>query len=343
MYIAISTGFLQYRKALWQTIAAGLLICVSWAWMFRNEHASYRSLAEALRYSSWSEGFHLWLVSLDMGTSLLASCMIMPLPLVLASKGGRSLTPALVATAYLVGMMWFTDFCNDGNSWRSWFSTPGLFRLAFLFMPVTTAFVACGLVPNLYGLTVACMRPQDQVIVRKFSFGDGVKILFLIALNLVCVFAAALVSKWLKHHELGPFFKGFWHGSAAFLSAPTSLFRLCANSPTPILLLGCAGFLVAIILLVGWRTGDSKAMLRSLFLGLIISSLSVVWLAGDVVFNYYPFAEMERREGVQPEALAPSTAPGVSEEAQESLDLLVRKKLHSLNAVVGAPIQLMLV
>jgi len=276
----------NYRKSLLQTSATGLLICLSWAWLFRDERATYQSLTEALRYNTWSAGFHLWLSSLNMGPWLLLACLIVPVPLVLASKGERFLAPAIISTGYLVGMMWLTDFCNDGNSFRSWFFTSGLFRLTFLFMPVTTAFLACEIVPNLYGLMALCIKPREQGRVMRFSIADALKIIALLALNVACVFAAILASKWLKEHELGPFFQGFWHGSAVFLNAPASLFRVYANIPTPILLLGWAGFLLVVGALIVWRTGQPRAVFRFLSLGLAVSGVSMAWLAGDVVFNY---------------------------------------------------------
>jgi hypothetical protein len=279
-------GVFKYRKALLQTVALSLLIPIIWGWMFRSTYSSETSLREALRYDSWAEGFYRWLTSLNVGPWLLAVCLATPIPLVVAGKGKRSYAPTFIAVLFLLLSMWVTDFWNDGNSLNSWFGWAGLYRLTFLLMPMAAAFLGCIAIPAGYNLLSACRKPHPDQESGKGSLADFALILAIVLGNLVCVFAAILAVAKLKADGVGPFFNGFWEGSAVLLPAPNWLHRFLASSAGKCFVVSW-GVLIGLMGFMAWlRTRKLLDAGRALLVGFVVSGFVALWVAGDVVFNY---------------------------------------------------------
>lgn len=283
----MAKGVLKRRKALLQTMGLGLLIPAIWLHMFRSEHVSVSSLTELLRYRSWTEAFRLWFSSFYLGPLLLVVCGALAFPLVTERQGKLTYTPALIAVAYLVFMMWVEDFWHDGNSMFSWFGWPGIYRLLFLFMPTAAAFLGCHAVSAAYHLATTPKEPLSDGDAKSVSLASAANALSLAAFNLTFVVIAIQAVGWLQAKELGPFFKGFWHGSDPFLPVPSWLYRLLATESGKAFAIGWCIALTCAAGLVALRTRRLVNGTRMLLLSFVVSGFIGVWVIGEVFFNYY--------------------------------------------------------
>ena len=269
-----------------QTLLIYLLISACWGWMFRSSYNS-GGFSDAFRHGLTTEGFIDWLHSLNTWPLVVLFCLFLPIPLVVAHRGQATRVPGFIGMGCLFYLMWVVDFWNNQNALDSWIGLGLFVRLAFLAMPVAAVWLGCLVAPCVYHLAGA-LKPWSQHLEAPGGpCGWTVLLACMAALNLAAVAAGIAAVDWARDHERGPFFPGFWHGSAVFLPAPTQFYRWTAQPIGRWLVSSWTIFVTLTAILIPLRTSHWTDGAKALAIAFTLSGFIGLWVAGDVLFNLH--------------------------------------------------------